>query len=559
MKTNLTDLFAEAANTMLTPAKKKPEQPSDVGLSNVKALKTEKEFLKFINDALLLLLDYHPTDVPRFSKTLKAYLTHLGITNEKTFQLFDEFPQPPTTLKRKTSDGKEEDLNSSVLTIVILRGLAHLSKITKTATMEGLYLEDPNKIDLIEEWTNNVVKINNKLLLTKTTPTSSFRSNGTEKKFPDFELKKFNTFDGDVNKYLESVVHDFTEKKVISFLDDSIYAVQHPDTSKGYCFTLFKSFKNSQFEYLGSEYKKTIHNSAELWSKIKEICTTNVSEMSEIDAAWSKIFKLRCNDIESFDMFYSDYVTAENKLDELKSTAIKDNHFLRSMLFHKINIEELKSETSELLLGDKSTPVRNILKDIKKKANAWNANLGAHHTTSARKSTSENTRKKPKLDQDKKVKFAATLPKNNGSHIPPWAYKQFSSWFDIMSKEHDKRSEDEKTTLKNFKFWYPGMDERKNRKEKRSETYKARKAKKKKEEEEKEREPPTPEPPQVPPSHNYQGPPGYYDERNHWGQPPVPDSYARRAGYENQGNGNRYHPSGYGRGRGRGGYNNHHY
>ena len=109
MKTNLTDLFAEAANTILTPAKKKREQPSDVWLSNVKTLKTEKEFLQFIDNALLMLLGYHSTDVPRFSKTLKAYLTHLVITNKKTFQLFDKFPQPPSTLKRKTSDGNKEE------------------------------------------------------------------------------------------------------------------------------------------------------------------------------------------------------------------------------------------------------------------------------------------------------------------------------------------------------------------------------------------------------------------------------------------------------------------
>lgn len=246
MKINLTDLFAETANTMLTPAKKKLETPSDVGLSNVKALKTEKEFLQFVDNAPLLLLDYRPSDVLRFSKTLKGYLTYLGITNERAFQLFNEFPPPPPTLTRKTSNRKDKNLNSLVLTIVILWGLAHLSKITKIATMEGLYLENPKKIDLIEERTTNVVKINHSnTLLNKTTPTFSICSNRLDKKFPDFKLKKFTIFDGDVNKYLESVVCNFTEKKVISFLDDLTYVVQHPDTSIGYCFALFKSFKNS--------------------------------------------------------------------------------------------------------------------------------------------------------------------------------------------------------------------------------------------------------------------------------------------------------------------------
>ena len=74
--------------------------------------------------------------------------------------------------------------------------------------------------------------------------------------------------------------------------------------------------------------------------------------MTEIDAVGNKVFKLHCNDVKSFDMFFSDYVKAENKLIELKSTVIKDNHFLHSMLFHKINSKEFKSEVSKLLLED---------------------------------------------------------------------------------------------------------------------------------------------------------------------------------------------------------------
>ena len=122
-------------------------------------------------------------------------------------------------------------------------------------------------------------------------------------------------------------------------------------------------------------------------------------------------------------MFYSDYVTAENKLNKLKSKAIQDNHFLRSMLFHKINIEELKSETSELLLGDMKTSVRKILEDIKKKANAWNANLGNSTTLGARKGKLDASNKRQKLDQEKKVQFVNTFPKKAGGHLPPWTHK----------------------------------------------------------------------------------------------------------------------------------------
>ena len=96
---NLNELFAEAADKMQTPAKTKPEGPADVGLSTTKMLKTEKEFQQYIDVAIMTYMDYHPTDVPRFSKTLKAYLTYVGIMNEKTFTMFDEFPKPPAILR----------------------------------------------------------------------------------------------------------------------------------------------------------------------------------------------------------------------------------------------------------------------------------------------------------------------------------------------------------------------------------------------------------------------------------------------------------------------------
>lgn len=146
---------------------------------------------------------------------------------------------------------------------------------------------DATKTKLAEEWNSNVIAIKNKKnLLSTSTSTSSLPTSTIEhKKFPDFELKKFTTFDGNINDFLESVAHDFTEKKVSSFLTDEVFCLQHLDILKGYCISIFKSFKGSQFEYLQSEYKTTYTNCAALWSKIKEICTTNVLEMSEVDDA----------------------------------------------------------------------------------------------------------------------------------------------------------------------------------------------------------------------------------------------------------------------------------
>ena len=103
--------------------------------------------------------------------------------------------------------------------------------------------------------------------------------------------------------------------------------------------------------------------------------TTNVSEIVAVDAAWNRIYQLKCDDVESFDMFFGNFVTAENKLVKLNSTAISDNDFLCSLLFHKINIEEFKLETAQLILGDLKTQVRNFLEDLNKKAKALSINF----------------------------------------------------------------------------------------------------------------------------------------------------------------------------------------
>ena len=94
--------------------------------------------------------------------------------------------------------------------------------------------------------------------------------------------------------------------------------------------------------------------------------------------------------------------------------------------------------------------------------------------------------KRQKLDQDKKVQFVATFPKNTGGHLPPWAHKQVKVWFDIMSKPSDKQSKEDLKTLNDFKFWYPGKDNRKNQKKERQEEMKACKAQKEAESKKKE-------------------------------------------------------------------------
>ena len=101
---------------------------------------------------------------------------------------------------------------------------------------------------------------------------------------------------------------------------------------------------------------------------MNDILNTSVSEMTVTDVAWQKIHQLRYNNVDNFDMFYSDFFTTENKLKILKLIGITDKSFLCSLLFHKIDIIELKVEVSKLSLVDIKNLARDILEDINKQA-----------------------------------------------------------------------------------------------------------------------------------------------------------------------------------------------
>ena len=383
-------------------------------------------------------------------------------------------------------------------------------------------------------------------------------------KFPTFELIKYSTFGDDVNKYIETVEHEFTENKVISFLNDETYADNHKDTSKAYCFTIFKSLIGSIHEYLILELSEKLHNTATLWTTLSTTLTTTISEMTAVNTAWSKIHKLKCNYPEDFEMFFNDYVNAELHLFKFKSTAIEDQCFLRSLLFHKIDMDDMKSDIALLLLEDKTETARSILNTLKKKAKALSLNNKTGY--SARRGTviAEKEAKRQKF------KNTSSFPKNHGNKLPLTVYKQVKEWFDILSVAEEKRSPEQVLTLSKFVFNYPSPSQRDNHStsnQKQKTISFARKATIEKKQEQQHQQQQT----VTHPDHNYNrdyyndpyNPNDYYNQnapyynQNNNGNPS--DSYARRAaqgrgdGYQNQ----RFHPPPYaGRGRSQGVYPN---
>ena len=76
--------------------------------------------------------------------------------------------------------------------------------------------------------------------------------------------------------------------------------------------------------------------------------------MAAMGHAWRDIHKLTFSEVDSFDVFFSNFFTAQNKLSELNSIAITDNAFLHSLLFHKPNVDKTKSNTAQFILQDLS-------------------------------------------------------------------------------------------------------------------------------------------------------------------------------------------------------------
>ena len=142
--------------------------------------------------------------------------------------------------------------------------------------------------------------------------------------------------------------------------------------------------------------------------------------------------KLSCNGVEEFEMFYSNFNETINNLLKQKSIAATDNIFLRSLIFHKIDIPDLASHVSQLILAPEKKAIKDIMKDILKEAKALvigTGNKSASRVCKAALKTS--TSKKT----EKSVSFEVPpFPPNEHNVFPPSVYSQIRGWYRIAAK-----------------------------------------------------------------------------------------------------------------------------
>ena len=252
--TDLNSFFTEAAKMMRTPLKAPPTKLEEVGLSPKKELTDPKQFIKYMVSALIILNDLDKDIDGHLTTVVESYFKKIGIKNEKTLSMMKDIKYYPE------AQGDEEIEH---ITLVTRMTFVQLSSIAGTVRHHNYWLSDPLKILLLVDWHDQMITISTRDAAAATPAQPTQQITGAIK-FPTFELIKYSTFGDDVNKYIETVEHEFTENKVISFLNDETYADNHKDTSKAYCFTIFKSLIGSIHEYLILELSKKLHNTATL-------------------------------------------------------------------------------------------------------------------------------------------------------------------------------------------------------------------------------------------------------------------------------------------------------
>ena len=362
--TDLNTFFAEAVKMMQTPLKAPLIKLEEVGLSPKKKLTDIKQFIKYIVPTLIILNDLDPDINSYLITVVNSYFKKIGIKNEKKLSMMSDIKY----YTEAKSDDEIEHIN-----LLARMTFVQLSSITGTVCHHNYWFSNPLKILFLVDWHKQMLTIST-CDTAAATPTTTPQQITSAIKFPMFELTKYSTFGDDVNKYIKAVEHDFTENKVISFLQEEAYADKYKDTSKAYCFTIFKLLIGSIHEYLILEHSKKLHNTAILWTTLSTTLTVTISEMTAVNTAWSKIHKLKCNYPEDFEMFFNNYINAELHLIKLKSTAIEDRCFLCSLIFHKIDMDDMKSDIALLLLEDTTKTAQSILDTLKKKTKARSLN-----------------------------------------------------------------------------------------------------------------------------------------------------------------------------------------
>lgn len=127
------------------------------------------------------------------------------------------------------------------------------------------------------------------------------------------------------------------------------------------------------------------------------------------------------------------------------------------MLFHKIHTEDLKKNAAQLILGDLTTPVRDFLETLNKKAKALSITSEGTIGACMYKAVSyPSDAKKQKVDT--KVTFKPPIlpfPKNKSNCLNMSIYNQMKAWYNLVTIPEENRTREQKHKIQTFKLNLP--------------------------------------------------------------------------------------------------------
>ena len=104
---------------------------------------------------------------------------------------------------------------------------------------------------------------------------------------------------------------------------------------------------NTSVGYISEQHSKN-NNCARVYKAFLDHFEVN-TKTANVFGLWKAMFELKIQDIDEFEMFYNTIRTLTSKLESKNSIVISNDCFLRSMMAHVIDVEQLKQMTSNFL------------------------------------------------------------------------------------------------------------------------------------------------------------------------------------------------------------------
>jgi len=427
----------------------KAANASAIVLSTVKVVKTPAAVLSIVTGMIKEKLHLQDSDTTELEKQLKFYFNEVGIATESTFAVMKDRGDWPLP-----SDLADSSNATNLIKTPILLTLCEIAGYVGRVHARECYLGLGVTYKLLSKWASANENPGRNDAQSPSHSTTRGQSAG---KVPHFTVPPYegDALKGDV--YISTVLNAFASAGQGQYLSDINHCYINQEWSGAFASRLRESVNKGTFRYLSTQMEMEI-NCAKVWEHIKSHLSAKDLVLGRVLTLWQSFFALRCDDQDSFLLFYSDAKHIIHKLRKEKSVALKDDTFLRAFFAGIINVPELKEVTKKFLTVHSKT-TEAILDLVHADFRAMSTKEHMVDGISAKGSTK--VRRAPKTDDKAPVKPKGNgppsvqyrkFPKNTGGLIPGDVYKQVKDWYGASAKTDEDKTEEDKAFLKTFKF-----------------------------------------------------------------------------------------------------------